>query len=77
MRKSELKQLVATAKDKRAAGEISATQYDHLMDLLREHLLHHNLEDPVWEKPMRPISKPRPHIRGAYRKYLDEGLALK
>ena len=71
MKKSQLEHIVATAKRQFAAGEISQSQYDIFMDRVRDFRLHNLIEDPVWEKPLRPISKPRPHIRGAYKKYAE------
>lgn len=66
-----MKQMITSAKQRCADGEISQDQCDAFVARMQEFLLSHLLEDPVWEKPVRPVSKPRAHIRGAYKKYAE------
>lgn len=72
MKKADITYILHEAKNKLAAGEITQAQYDDLLQKMRERLLNAEIIDPVWEKPRRPITAPRAHIRGAWKKHLTE-----
>jgi hypothetical protein len=70
MDKFTLLDLLAQVKYKLEHGEISEDQYNRFMDKARDQFLTEGVEECVWQRPRRPITKPRNHSRGAWRKDL-------
>lgn len=71
MLKSQLKDIVDQADQKLVDGSITPEQYDAFMGKLHERMTYSSVEDPVWLKERRPITAPRAHKRGAWKKNLQ------
>lgn len=69
MKKSTLVSVLKEVQRQYDDNEISEEQYIVFMSKARSIMDHTLLEDPVWEKPARAITKPRPHKNGAWKKY--------
>lgn len=70
MRKSELIAVLDDVQRQLRDKKITQKQYDDFMAVVHEQMIYHALEDPVWEKPRRPITAARPHKRGRNQKNL-------
>jgi hypothetical protein len=71
MLKSQLTYLVSEADRRLGEGKITAEQYDAFMDKVRDRMTYSSVEDPVWMKKRRPITAPRAHKNGAWKKNLQ------